>query len=110
MAPFVKGANSYSAFLYPNNADNEARINVYCDEGHKLYILFRREAAALGTNSYNAGSKIGVAYEGITGFERYIDLLRNENPVWVTFSPDNTPPTFVVYAAREPVGEEEGGS
>ena len=107
---FSKVINSYAAFLYPTNGTNEARINVYCTDGYKLYILFRREGSDLGTSSFNAGSKTGVAYEVIGGFDRYLDLLRNEKPVRTTFNPDSTPPSYVVYVAGEPVGEEEGAA
>ena len=105
-----RSVDRYSAFLYPDDRDNEARINLYCDGGYKLYVLFRRAGKPLGTNSYNADKTTGVAYEGIDGFARYLDLIRNDRPIWANFNPDVSPPSFVVYANREPVGEEESVS
>lgn len=57
MAAFGKGIQTYASFLYPTNSQNEGRINPYCQDAHRLYLLFRRDGAALGTNSYNPGPK-----------------------------------------------------
>ena len=38
MSVFVKRSLNYAAFLYPNGS-GEARINIYCEEGNRLYIL-----------------------------------------------------------------------
>lgn len=102
MAIFVKRSVSYAAFLYPNGG-SEGRINIYCEGGDKLYILFKQTEEELPPNSYNGN--IGVAYETIERYPFYVDLMRNESPVWVTFNTDAK--SFVVYAAGEPVGEGE---
>ena len=49
----------------------------------------------------------GVAYEEFERFPYYLDLVRNEKPIYVTFNPDATPPAYVVYCASEPPGEGE---
>ncbi len=104
--PFIKTAQSYFAALYPNagGQKEKARINLYCSEDHKLYILF--QPAPLPPNRYNPSAKIGVSYAEVTQYSHYIDLVRNEKPVSVTFNPDVTPPSFVVHVS-EPVGEGE---
>ena len=102
MAAFAKRSLTYAAFLYPNGSD-EGRINIYCEGGNKLYILYRKTGDALPPNSYSGTT--GVAYETVDRYPYYIDLLRNESPVWVTFNPEAK--SFVVYAAGEPVGEAE---
>ena len=102
---FVKPLQRYSAFLYPGKRDNEGRINLYCGDA-RLYILFRA-LEGMPDNSYNERSKIGVAYEEFERFPYYLDLVRNEKPIYVTFSPDTTPPAYVVYCANEPPGEGE---
>jgi len=48
-----------------------------------------------------------VAYQPIAQFEHYLDLIRNEKPISVTFRPEDSPPTFVVYCAGETPGEGE---
>ncbi len=103
MAVFGKKAKTYAAFQYPSNSDGQSRINIYTDDGYRLYLLFRADGTTLPANSYN--NKTGVAYEHDSRYMAYLDLLRNEDPVWVTFNEEAK--SFVVYAANEPVGEHE---
>ena len=103
---FIKQAQTYFAALYPNAgaATDKARINFYCVEDYKLYVLFR--TGALPPNTYDAGTKIGVAYSDIAQYPNYIDLVRNEKPINVSFKAEVSPPVFAVHA-NEPVGEGE---
>lgn len=99
-------ATHYSAFLYPNSTTgNVARINIYCND-HKLYIIFR-DISPMPANSFDPVSKTGSTCEHISRYQNYIDLLRNEKPISVTFVTDVNPPNFVVYCASEAVGETE---
>ena len=102
MAAFVKRSLSYAAFMYPNGT-NEGRINIYCEDNYKLYILFKAPGETLPGNTFSG--TIGVAYESVDRYPFYIDLLRNESPIWVTFNPDAK--SYVVYCSGEPVGEGE---
>ena len=105
---FVKNCNTYAALLYPNEGKQEGRINLYCDDNYKLYLLFRDPGTGpLPNNSYNPNSKTGIGYQYLDNYHNYIDLLRNEKPIRVTFVDNANPARFVVYASREPVGEEE---
>ena len=103
MAIFVKQASRYSTFQYPSSGTRQSRINIYAADGYRLYILFYAEGASLPANSYSG--KTGVAYENASRYSAYLDLLRNESPIWVTFNEEAK--SYVVYAASEPVGEEE---
>lgn len=103
---FIEAAASYAAFLYPNEGKQSGRINLYCKD-NKLYLIFRDPSDALSPNTYDSARKIGVAYQSFGQFQHYLDLLRNEKPIWVTFRPEDKPPTFVVYCASEPPGEGE---
>ena len=103
---FQQTASRYSAFLYPNAGKQEGRINLYCEES-KLYLIFRDPADSLASNTYNESNKIGVAYQPINQYQNYLDLVRNEKPIRITFRPEDTPPRFVVYCSSEPVGEGE---
>ncbi len=103
---FIKTVQRYDAFLYPNAGKQNGRINLYCDD-QKLYILFRDPTESLPGNTYDAASKIGVAYQPFSLYQHYLDLVRNEKPISVTFRPEDAPPTFVVYCAAEPPGEGE---
>ncbi len=104
---FKKVADKYIAFLYPNGGKKTARINLYCADNHKLYLLFQDPSDALSNNTYNESSKIGVAYLHYDQFKDYEDLVRNEKPINVTFRPEDSPPRFVVYTGWEDPGEGE---
>ncbi|KAF0957342.1 hypothetical protein [Rhodococcus sp. T7] len=104
MAAFIKQANTYFVALYPQSGGS-GRINFYCADDYRLYVIFTEDAAS-STNTFNAGTKTGVAYADIVHFPYYIDLARNEKPVNVTFNPDATPPRFVIHS-NEPIGEGE---
>jgi hypothetical protein len=103
---FVKTVSRYSAFLYPNGGKQSGRINLYCGDS-KLYIIFSDPSDSLSTNTYSESSKVGVAYQPISQYASYLDLVRNEKPIYVTFRPEDSPPNFVVYCASEPPGEGE---
>ena len=103
---FIKTLVRYDAFLYPNAGKQNGRINLHCTD-HKLYMIFRHPSDALSPNSYNANNKIGVAYQTFSQYQHYLDLVRNEKPIYVTFRPEDTPPNFVIYCAGEPPGEGE---
>jgi adenosine/AMP kinase len=103
---FVKTVDRYAAFLYPTTMDTKARINLYCRDGQKLYLLFVNEED-MSANTYSERNKVGVAYVTIDLYSDYIDLVRNEKPIYVTFKPESNPPVYVVYAAGEEPGEGE---
>lgn len=103
LPPFQFTVANYTPFLYPYGLGNRARINLYGTDGNKLYLLF---GGTSGTNAWDSGNKTGIAYCTDAEFDRYIDLLRNENPIVVTVNP-NAPVSFVVYAPTEPVGDGE---
>ena len=103
---FVKTCNHYAVFVYPNTSSTKARINLHCADGYKLYILFQ-DSSSLPSNSYNSSAKVGVAYAQLDQYENYIDLVRNEKPIRVTFNDTASPPAYVVYASQETPGEGE---
>lgn len=104
---FYKTVEHYAAFLYPNDTDGPYRINLYCQDAHRLYILFYEDDVDMPDNSYHESSKTGVAYATLSQYANYIDLIRNEKPVQVTFRPEDAPPRFVVWVSQEEPGEGE---
>ncbi|MBT9187322.1 hypothetical protein [Zobellia russellii] len=102
MATFVKNCDRYAAFLYPNG-ENSGRINLYCADGYRLYLIFRE--GNLSGNTFNESIKTGVGYQPIDRYSDYLDLVRNEKPIRVTFNTTNK--NYVVYASGEEVGEGE---
>jgi len=104
---FIKGLKSYSAFLYPCENDTGGRINLYCEDQHRLYLIFQNSGSSPSANTYDASDQTGVAYRPISHYEHYIDLIRNEAPIWVTFNPDSAPPSYAVHCGAEPPGDGE---
>ncbi|MDX1942639.1 MAG: hypothetical protein SFU99_18890 [Saprospiraceae bacterium] len=99
--PFTKNVSSYAAYLYPNRASSggdSARINLYCSDGFKLYLIFR-DTTDLPANSFDENQRAGLAYEPIARYADYLDMVRNEKPITVTFSTDVNPIAYVVFAA-----------
>ena len=103
MPPFIKEATNYFVALYPQTGGS-GRINFYCADAHKLYVIFRNGTPP--ANTWDGATKTGVGYAQLDQFPYYLDLVRNEKPVNVTFNPEVSPPAFVVHA-NEPVGEGE---
>ena len=104
--PFIRMLDRYDAFLYPNEGKQSGRLNLYCDD-HKLYLLFLDPEDALPANSFDDAAKIGRGYQRFSQYRHFLDLVRNERPVWVTFIPEDTPSTFVVFCGAETPGEGE---
>ena len=105
---FVKTCGHYAVFVYPNETDVLARINLYCADNNKLYVLFKDlPVGELPPNTYNQSAKVGVAYAPLSQYPNYIDLIRNEAPIKVTFRSEDNPPRYVVYASQEEPGEGE---
>ena len=103
---FIETVQRYSAFLYPQSGSRSGRINLYCNT-HKLYLIFADPSQPNQPNTFSAQSKVGVAYQIFDEYSEYLDLVRNEGPISVTFRSEDTPPSFVVYAASETPGEGE---
>ncbi|MEW6491997.1 MAG: hypothetical protein AB1589_05530 [Cyanobacteriota bacterium] len=103
---FIETVNQYTPFLYPNQGKRSGRINLYCNTS-KLYLIFADPSVPMSPNSYSPDTKIGVAYQPFEQYQHYLDLLRNEGPISITFRPEDSPPSFVVYSGSEPPGEGE---
>jgi hypothetical protein len=103
---FIKSLSSYAAFLYPKGSKQSGRINLYCGD-HKLYLIFVDPSDPISPNSFNSATKIGVASQPFSQYAHYLDLIRNEKPIWVTFRPEDSPPNYVVYCSNETPGEGE---
>lgn len=101
MAAFTKEATNYAVALYPQTGGS-GRMTFLCLDGFRLVVNFR--TGTLPPNTYDPGSKVGTAHAQIDQLPYYVDLVRNEKPVFVNFNPDAAPPAFAVHAT-EPTGE-----
>ena len=78
-------------------------------DGHQLTIKFLHPDSDIIDNSFEPNTKqanIYIPAEQSEQFSWYIDILRNEKPVYVYLSAP-TPSSNCIYTGREPVGEAE---
>lgn len=74
--------------------------------GYTLAIYFLTESSHVPNNAYDAGLKRGTMYLPLEQYDMYIDLLRNERPVYC-FLNSSYPLQNGIYTGAEPVGEAE---
>ena len=86
-----KRVEKYFFSLYPNHAtpppnhdDCHGAISLYCEKEYKLFIYFR-DSVELPKNSYDSKLKTGVTYQSFARYKYYVDMLRNEESVFVIF-------------------------
>ena len=56
-------------------------------------------------NNYSSGT-YHISFRFISEFPSYIDMLRNESPVWLYLDTDN-PANHGIRTSKEPIGEGE---
>lgn len=104
--PYIRTVQKYDAYLCPNEGKPIGRIVLYCSDS-VLNVIFMDPSVVMPPNSYDAATKTGIAYQPVGQYLSFIDMLRNEKPIYSSFAPEITPPTFEVYCQNEPTGEAE---
>ncbi len=110
-------ARSYEVFLGrklsstidDKKLDFYAYIVITGDDEHELTIKFLHPDSVIPNNSYDPVIKKAMLYiphEQAYQFSWYIDILRNEKPVYIYVSSTH-PSSNSVYTGKEPVGEGE---
>lgn len=56
---------------------------------------------------YNVAGNVGAIFVPFTDLESYVDIVRNEKPLYANLNSDN-PNWMSLRTSQEPVGEEEG--
>jgi hypothetical protein len=56
---------------------------------------------------YNVAGNVGAIFVPFSDIHKYVDLLRNEKPLYANLNSDN-PNWMSLRSSQEPVGEEEG--
>lgn len=75
-------------------------------EGQQLMVNFVKDGSPLPAPSYNEDKKTGVVFVPYSHLASYVDLLRNEKPVYGYCSQEN--PTWNnISSGHESVGEGE---
>jgi len=95
----------YRVYIYSaRQYDWEVRVDLYRGGAPCATLLFMKAGHALPPNSSNNG--IALLHFPMSQYPAVIDLLRNEQPLFVALNADNG--IGVVSTGDEPVGEEEG--
>lgn len=74
--------------------------------GYTLAIYFLTSASFIPNNAYDAAAKRGTIYLPLEQYPLYLDILRNESPVYC-FLNSSYPLHNGIYTGVEPVGEGE---
>jgi hypothetical protein len=110
-------AKSYEVFLGRklSSTIDEKKLDFYAyiviigEDEHELTIKFLHPDSVIPNNSYDPVTKKAMIYippEQSEQFSWYIDILRNEKPVYVYLSSTH-PIGNCVYTGKEPIGEGE---
>ena len=73
---------------------------------YKLIVYFLTESSFVPNNAFHIAQKRGTIYLPRGQYQWYVDLLRNERPVYC-FLNSNNPNQNGIYTGAEPVGEAE---
>lgn len=74
--------------------------------GYTLAIYFLTNTSYIPNNAFDAAMKRGTMYLPFEQYKVYIDLLRNERPIYC-FLNSSYPLQNGIYTGTEPVGESE---
>ena len=83
-----------------------ALICCYGKDGTRFCNYFLRPDSPVENNVYNPTTKWATAFLPAEQFPWYLDLLRNEKPVFAYVNSDD-PISNHLYTGKEPVGEGE---
>ncbi|MFX1451498.1 MAG: hypothetical protein ACFFCM_11685 [Promethearchaeota archaeon] len=102
-------ARRMSSTINGKNIKFTAYIVITGEDNHELTIKFLHPDSDIINNSYDPIDKKATIYippEQSYQFSWYVDILRNEKPVYVYVSSTH-PIDNSVYTGKEPVGEGE---
>ena len=83
-----------------------AVVTCYGADGHRCALYFYHEEDPIYPPHYNPQHKFGTIQLRFKNIMPYIDLLRNEKPVYAYLNSDK-PGWNNISTSKEPVGEEE---
>ena len=115
MAKMTFAVSDYQAVLARQNTIGGGATKFYAQivcrsaEGDRFVLFFLRPDGGDPPNSYLPAKKFATSYLPAEQFSWYLDILRNEKPVYAVLNSDN-PITNGLSTGDEPVGEEEEGT
>jgi hypothetical protein len=83
-----------------------AYIVCFADDGHRFVIYFAAPGSQLAPPRYSVNAKFGSINVAVAEMHNYVDLLRNEKPVYAYLNSER-PEWNNLSTSLEPVGEEE---
>lgn len=90
-----------------NNVTIKARGYVTCYGGdHRFIAYFLTDDSPVPKPTYVVGNKVGAIFLPFKEIGPFVDLLRNEKPVYAYLNSEK-PDWNSIKTSKEPVGEEE---
>ncbi len=92
-----------------NGVDIEAQGLLTCHsvDGYRFVIYGLHPLSDVPEPVYNETSKVGTIFIPFKDLSVYIDLVRNEKPIYASLDSEN-PAWNTLNTGKEPTGEEEG--
>ncbi|HEX7313927.1 MAG TPA: hypothetical protein VF297_08390 [Pyrinomonadaceae bacterium] len=110
---FTKSINKYQIYLSSHPQFNEWQANIILRMDNTLVVDLRfvADPASLVNIGYANETGVSLIYVGIERLAWFVDVLRHEKPLFLTFYPKSgtTPARMLLQTSSdEPVGEQEG--
>ncbi len=105
----VKKVNSYKVYMYAtvaHNKDVNARITCYCPDNHQFHIYFIKPGVTVKPSETSSNGRHGFLFMPFSSFPYYVDILRNEKPLYVQINTEK-PSNNMLITGSEEVGEGE---
>lgn len=107
----LRSIDKYEVFLASHPRFNEWVANIWLRDGNDLVVDLRFVDDPETFSSIASVSEDGVSqiYASIATFPRFLDILRNEKPLWVQLvaASGSLPPRILLRTGQEPIGEQE---
>jgi hypothetical protein len=109
--PFNKPIDSYTVSIASFEKFNEWKANIYLKSGNTIVVDLRfvKDPTSLLQFQHVVQNGISTIYDTIDQLPIYLDILRNEKPLYVTLY-ENASGTFahcLLNTNLEPIGENE---
>ena len=101
----LRGARRMTGVLQGQQLVWRAHINVYGGD-YNMTLYFVDDIDSAPDNVYNEPGKRGIMILPVTQYSWYVDMLRNESPVYAQIH-THAPNAIMLYTGLEPTGEGE---
>jgi hypothetical protein len=109
--PFNKPIDNYTVSISSFEKFNEWKANIYLKNGNAIIVDLRFVKDPTACLSFQQVIQNGIStiYDTIDQLPIYLDILRNEKPLWVTLYEriSGTAARLLLCSGSEPIGENE---